>query len=101
MKKVIATASATALGLAMLATAMPAFGAAFLCPVVGGGVLNADSQNGDNGVSAITPPVGTSLLPGNNQAGGNANENAYNTLGPGDPNAGPGQNPDFSPIWPG
>lgn len=74
--------------------------AAFLCPVVGDGVLNADSHNGGNGVSAITPPVGTSLLPGNNQAGVNANSNAYNTLGPGDPNAGPGHNPDFSPIWP-
>jgi hypothetical protein len=46
---------------------------AFLCPVVGDGVLNADSRNGDNGVSTITPPVGTSFLPGNNQAGANAN----------------------------
>lgn len=73
---------------------------AFLCPVVGDGVLNADSKNGDNGVSTITPPVGTSLLPGMNQAGANANDNAYNASGPGDSNAGPGGNPDFSPIWP-
>jgi hypothetical protein len=72
----------------------------FLCPVVGDGVINADANNGDNGVSAIQPPVGTSFLPGNNQAGANANSNAYNTEGPGNPNAGPGGNPDFSPIWP-
>lgn len=85
----------------VLAFAPAAFAAPFLCPVVGDGVFNADSQNGDNGVSAITPPVGTSLLPGNNQAGANANPNAYNTDGPGNPDAGPGHNPDFSPIWPG
>jgi hypothetical protein len=81
---------------AMSATAS----AAFLCPVVGDGVNNADARNGDNGVSAINPPVGTSFLPGNNQAGANANPNAYNTDGPGNPNAGPGKNPNFSPIWP-
>jgi hypothetical protein len=73
---------------------------AFLCPVVGDGVNNADSKNGDNGVEAIDPPVGTSLLPGNNQAGANSNPKAHNTKGPDDPTAGPGQNPDFSPIWP-
>ena len=72
----------------------------FLCPVVGDGVLNADAHNGDNGVSVITPPVGTSFLPGNNQAGDNANPSAYNAEGPGNPDAGPGGNPDFSPIWP-
>jgi hypothetical protein len=78
----------------------------FLCPVVGDGngegkgVLNADARNGDNGVEAIQPPVGTSQLPGKNQAGAHANPNAYNTKGPGDPTAGPGHNPDFSPIWP-
>ena len=74
---------------------------AFLCPVVGDGVLNADAHNGDHGVSAIEPPVGTSFLPGNNQAGANSNTNAHNTSGPGDSGAGPGGNPDFSPIWPG
>ncbi len=74
--------------------------AAFLCPVVGDGVLNADAHNGDHGVEAITPPVGTSQLPGKNQAGVNANPNAYNTHGPDNPEAGPGGNPDFSPIWP-
>jgi hypothetical protein len=74
--------------------------AAFLCPVVGDGVKNADERNGDNGVKAILPPVGTSLLPGNNQAGEHANPKAYNTDGPGNPDAGPGKNPNFSPIWP-
>lgn len=74
--------------------------AAFLCPVVGDGVLNADDNNGDHGVDAISPPVGTSFLPGNNQAGNNANPNAYNIYGPGNPDAGPGHNPFFSPIWP-
>ena len=82
-------------------TAIASADAPFLCPVVGDGGLNADSHNGDNGVSAITPPVGTSLLPGNNQAGANANANSYNSDGPGNPDAGPGGNPDFSPIWPG
>lgn len=89
--------------LAVLAIfASPAFATedAFLCPVVGDGVINADSHNGDNGVSVIQPPVGTSFLPGNNQAGANSNTNAHNSSGPGDPDAGPGGNPDFSPIWP-
>jgi hypothetical protein len=72
----------------------------FLCPVVGDGVKNADSRNGDHGVEAIEPPVGTSFFPGNNQAGVNSNPKAHNTDGPGNPNAGPGHNPNFSPIWP-
>lgn len=86
---------------AFLAFAGAAQAEPFLCPVVGDGVLNADSRNGSNGVSTITPAVGTSLLPGQNQAGANANPNAFNTLNPSDPAAGPGGNPDFSPIWPG
>jgi hypothetical protein len=74
---------------------------AFLCPVVGDGVLNADMHNGDHGVSAIQPPVGTSFLPGKNQAGANANPHAYNTQNP-DTAPPPGNgNSDFSPIWPG
>ena len=85
--------------LGLLATTGSA-SAAFLCPVVGDGVLTADANNGDNGVSTIDPPVGTSFLPGNNQAGANADSNAYNTDGPDNPDAGPGGNPDFSPIWP-
>lgn len=72
----------------------------FLCPVVGDGVINADEHNGDNGVSVIEPPVGTSFLPGNNQAGANSNSSAHNSEGPGNPDAGPGGNPDYSPIWP-
>ena len=74
--------------------------APFLCPVVGDGVNNADANNGDNGVSTINPPVGTSFIPGNNQAGANSNPKAHNTKGPGDSTAGPGGNPDFTPIWP-
>ena len=88
------------IGMMAASTAVALADDPFLCPVVGDGVLNADSHNGDNGVEAIEPPVGTSLLPGNNQAGANANENAYNTQGPSSPDAGPGGNPDFSPIWP-
>ena len=74
---------------------------AFLCPIVGDGVIVGDMNNGDNGVSVIEPPAGTSFLPGNNQAGANADHNGQNTSGPGDPDAGPGGNPDYSPIWPG
>jgi hypothetical protein len=68
---------------------------AFLCPIVGDGVLNAASNGG---VSAIQPPAGTSILPGNNQAGGHANANALNANG--GPSAGnvPGT-PGFTPIW--
>ena len=54
----------------------------FLCPIVGDGVINADAHNGDNGVSAIAPAAGASLLPGNNQAGAHANASALNTEGP-------------------
>ncbi len=79
---------------------------AFLCPVVSDSVaLVADANNGDNGVSTISPPVGTSFQPGNgdnlNQAGANANHTAQNTSGPGDAEAGPGGNSDYTPIWPG
>ena len=73
----------------------------FLCPVVGEGVNNADAHNGDNGVAHIAPAVGTSLLPGQNRAGTHAEPNSFNALNPDDPDAGPGANPDFSPIWPG
>ena len=93
---VLAVLTAGAIGTTAIASADDAF----LCPVVGDGVLNADDHNGDNGVSAIAPPVGTSILPGNNQAGANSNPNAHNTEGPGNVDAGPGGNPDFSPIWP-
>lgn len=99
-KKVGAAIAIVALILALYAA--PASAQPFLCPVVGDGVLVADAANGDNGVEAITPPVGTSLLPGKNKAGEKANPNAHNALPPSDPNAGPGGgNSDFSPIWPG
>jgi hypothetical protein len=82
-----------ALGSAGAAGAEP-----FLCPVVGSGVVTADSHDGNNGVQAISPAAGTSLLPGQNQAGANANPSAYNAFG--GPTAGntPGT-PGFTPIW--
>lgn len=81
-----------------LGTAGAAQAAPFLCPVVGAGTQN----NPDKGPTAtIAPPVGYSLLPGKNQAGAHANPNAFNTQNPDNPDAGPGGNPDFSPIWPG
>jgi len=81
-----------------LATAGTASAQPFLCPIVGDGVLNADEHNGENGVAAIEPDAGTSLLSGNNQAGANANPQAYNEFG--GPVAGntPGT-PGFTPIW--
>ena len=91
--------SAAVAGGVLLAPGVAA-AAPFLCPVVGDGVVNADANNGDNGVSVISPPVGTSILPGQNQAGANANSNSDNTDPPIE-GAGPGANPDFSPIWPG
>lgn len=89
----VAVVAAAALGVAGTASAAP-----FLCPIVGAGVTNADSHNGDNGVQAIYPPAGTSLSPGNNQAGPNANPNAWNAFG--GPTAGntPGT-AGFTPIW--
>jgi hypothetical protein len=90
---VFAAVSVVALGTAEAASAAP-----FLCPVVGDGVLNADAHNGANGVGAITPPAGTSLLPGNNQAGANANPAAYNEFGGPDSGNVPGT-AGFTPIW--
>jgi len=90
-------------GAALAVPPAPAVGTngEFLCPIVGDGVLNADSHNGDNGVSTIAPAPGVSLLPGGNQAGTNANSNALNDLPPGDADAGPGGgNSGFGAIWP-
>ena len=91
-------ALATGVAVAAMGTAGAASAQPFLCPIVGDGVVNADTRNGDNGVQAISPPAGTSLLPGNNQAAANANANAYNAFG--GPTAGntPGT-PGFTPIW--
>ena len=77
----------------------------FLCPAVGNGVENADGHNGDNGVALINDgnPIASgdySFLPGNNQAGANADSKALNTKNP-DASPGPGEgNSDWSPIWP-
>ena len=100
-KRLLVVPVALALVLLFATSSIALAGDPFLCPVVGDGVKNADSHNGDNGVSVIEPPVGTSQLPGKNQAGAHANDNAHNTDGPGNPDAGPGGNPDYSPIWPG
>jgi hypothetical protein len=94
-KAVIVPALAAA---GVLMTMGSASAAPFLCPIVGGGVNNADSHNGSNGVEAINPAAGTSLLPGNNQAGAHADDSAYNE------NGGPvaGNQPGtagFTPIW--
>jgi len=85
----------------LFGTTTAVFASPFLCPVVGDGVINADDKNGDNGVFDIGPDVGTSILPAGdeNQAGANANPSSYNTQGP-CAGAGPGGNPDYSPIWP-
>ena len=96
MKLRIAIVAALALALVLTLAPGAQAGPAFLCPVVGKGVLDAPGRAD----AVITPPVGTSFLPGKNQAGGRANWHAYNTKGPGDPTAGPGHNPDYSPIWP-
>ena len=68
---------------------------AFLCPIVGDGVL----KNGRGGNGVINPPAGTSFLPGKNQAGEHANENAYNKNGGPDAGNNPGHNPGYTPIW--
>lgn len=99
---IAAAMSAALLGGTVLASADAGNGinGSFLCPIVGDGVLNATAHNNDNGVTAITPAPGTSLLPGNNMAGTHANAKALNSKGPDQADAGPGGNPDYSPIWP-
>jgi hypothetical protein len=94
-KRLAALAAAGALA---LATPAAASAAPFLCPIVGDGVNNADARNGDNGVKAINPPAGTSLLPGKNPAGAKANPEAYNEFGGPDAGNSPGS-PGFTPIW--
>ncbi|MBM3139203.1 MAG: hypothetical protein FJZ92_03060 [Chloroflexi bacterium] len=65
---------------------------AFLCPIVGEGVLNAP------GTGAFLTPAGPSLLPGKNRAGTHANANALNENG--GPVAGNSPGADgFTPIW--
>jgi len=90
------------LGTATLALATAGVAGAadsFLCPIVGDGVLN-NTAKGPTAV--ITPPAGTSLSPGNNQAGEHANANAYNSYGDGTPISGNAPGADgFTPIWTG
>jgi opacity protein-like surface antigen len=82
----------------------PAFGlnGEFLCPAVGN--ATAAAHNGQGWLGPIGPDAEAenfTFLPGNNQAGANANSKALNTLNPGD-SPGPGDgNSDWSPIWPG
>jgi hypothetical protein len=91
-------ATVAAVGVVAVATPGSASAAPFLCPIVGDGINTADAQNGDNGVQAINPPAGASLLPGKNQAGARANPEAYNEFGGPDAGNSPGT-PGFTPIW--
>jgi len=102
MKKKLIAAVAWGLALSALGTGYASadqdngVDSAFLCPIVGDGVLGAP------GIEAITPPAGTSISPGNNQAGMHANANALNSVGDGAPNAGNTPGADgFTPIWTG
>ncbi len=98
MKKLIVGGIAAALMVAPFLQVHQAYADPFLCPIVGDGVLNADAHNGSGGVVAISPPAGTSLLPGNNQVEANANANAYNEFGGPITGNTPGT-PGFTPIW--
>lgn len=69
----------------------------FLCPAVGNETAAANNGKGWGEL----PNGNYTFLPGNNQAGANANSNALNTLGPGDSPGPGGGNSDWSPIWPG
>lgn len=97
-KRIVIFFGAAALALGTAGVAGAAQGDPFLCPIVGDGVLNQPSEN----VIDPSPPAGTSLSPGNNQAGPNADDNAYNSVGDGAPNSGntPGT-AGFTPIWTG
>jgi hypothetical protein len=68
-----------------------------LCPAVGN--ETAAEHNGQGW--GELPNDNYTFLPGNNQAGANANPNALNELGPGDSPGPGGGNSDWSPIWPG
>ena len=72
--------------------------APFLCPIVGEGTTTAPGLQGTAATSAISPPAGPSVLPGQNQAGAHANPNAYNEIGGPIPGNVPGA-PGYTPIW--
>ena len=98
----ILIASSTALTLFVMgAIGAAADGGPFLCPVMGEGALSAPGLNSQS-VNTVGPlPSGNAtIVPGNNQAGANANPTAYNQIGgPTAPNNVPGT-PGFTPIWP-
>jgi hypothetical protein len=91
--RIIVAFSAVALGLGSIGVA----GAdPFLCPAVGN---ETAAQANGKGWGEL-PNDSYTFIPGNNQAGEHANENALNTLGPSE-SPGPGNgNSDWSPIWP-
>jgi len=91
--KIIVVVSVAVLGLGSVG----AVGAdPFLCPAVGN--ETAAQANGKDW--GELPNDNYTFIPGNNQAGDHANENALNTLGPAE-SPGPGNgNKDWSPIWP-
>jgi hypothetical protein len=66
----------------------------FLCPSVGQGVVNNPHGAGQ------LPGGSYTFLPGNNQAGAHANDNALNTLPAAQSPPPGGGNSDWSPIWP-
>jgi hypothetical protein len=94
------------LALVLFATSAVGAGAApFLCPVMGQGALDAPGLNGpsQNGVGEL-PSGDATIVPGNNQAGANANDEALNEFGgPADTTPDGGFNvpgtPGFTPIW--
>ena len=72
----------------------------FVCPIVGDGVVNAAVNHDAVGLVQINTAAGTSLLPGNEQAGANSNPNAHNSRLPDDPLSGPGDgNSGFTASW--
>jgi hypothetical protein len=83
---------------AAVASADPGVGpnGEFLCPAVGN--ATAAAHNGQEWGSL--PNENFTFLPGNNQAGNHADENALNTEGPADSPGPGGGNSDWSPIWP-
>lgn len=97
MKKVVLGAGVAAVLFG--ATAIGAGAAPFLCPVMGEGALGAAGLDGShqNTVGAL-PSGDATILPGNNQAGDNANQNALNEFGGPSPTNVPGT-PGFTPIW--
>jgi hypothetical protein len=87
------------------AGAVGAGAAPFLSPVMGQGALDAPGLNGPskNGVGE-QPSGNATFVPGNNQAGAHANENAFNDFGgPSDNTPDGGYNvpgtPGFTPLW--